>query len=158
MHPNDGSADLPAEETLLQELGQAVKAARVQAGLAQRELGHKIGYSRTSIANAETGACRLSREFYERVDAVLNTKLAHAHAVIRVLRAERLNAKITADSAGSADEFQERCEEIVQTVALRVPDHVEIQADVGGAWRKAIQLPEQTLRIVIEIHVLEKPE
>jgi transcriptional regulator with XRE-family HTH domain len=142
----------PDEETLLKELGQAMRAARKQAGLVQRELARKTGYSRSAIANAEAGAASLSRGFYERVDAVLGTKLAHGHGVIRVLRAERLNA--ASDDGTVPDDFTERCEEIVRTVALRVP--AQIRADVAGAWREAVSLPEQTLRIIVEIRVIEE--
>jgi len=141
----------PGEQALLSELGQAMKAARKQAGLVQRELAHKIGYSRTSIANAEAGVTCLSRDFYQRVDTVLGTNLAHGHSVIRVLRAERAHA----NAPGTVpDEFTERCEEVVRATALRVPGHAEIQADVGGSWRKAISLPDQSLKIVVEIHVV----
>jgi transcriptional regulator with XRE-family HTH domain len=140
------------EETLLKELGQTMRAARKQAGLLQRELAHKTGYSRSSIANAEAGATSLSRDFYERVDAALGTKLAHGHGVIRVLRAERLKA--ASDDGTVPDEFTERCDEIVRTVALRVP--AQIQADVAGAWREAVSPPEQTLRIIVEIRVIEQ--
>lgn len=142
---------LADEEALLKELGHTMKTARRQAGLLQRELAHKIGYSRSSIANAECGSTALARDFYERIDVVLGTNLAHGHDVLRVLRTERLHA----DTPGTVpDEFSERCEEIVKAVALRVPGHAQIQADIRGAWRKAVNLPDQSLKIVVEIRVV----
>ncbi len=149
--------DLPDEETLLKELGLAMRAARKTAGLLQRELAHMTGYSRTSIANAEHGARGLSQDFYERVDGVLGTKLAHGREVVRVLRAERVRASMAADPDTGPDEFKERCEQIVNAITARVPDHAEIRADLVGAWCEAIRPPEQRLKIILEIHVLGEP-
>lgn len=55
------------------ELGRTLKAARRAAGLAQRELGHKIGYSRSAVANAEAGWCGYSSRFWVACDEVLGT-------------------------------------------------------------------------------------
>ncbi|MFG1925645.1 helix-turn-helix domain-containing protein [Cryptosporangium sp. NPDC048952] len=43
---------------------------RTRAGLTQRELAHRVGYSRSTVANAETGDVR-SADFYRRCDEVL---------------------------------------------------------------------------------------
>lgn len=129
--------DLPDEKTLLKELGQAMKTARTQAGLLQRELAHRTGYSRSSVANAELGA-PYSRDFYERVDAVLGTQLAHGHDVVRVSQAERLHA---AESALRPDDFRQRCNELIRTMTLRADRH-----DAG----------EQSLKIVLEIRVMSE--
>jgi transcriptional regulator with XRE-family HTH domain len=128
---------LPDEEALLKELGHTLKAARKQAGLLQRELAHKIGYSRTSIANAEAGITALARDFYERIDVVLGTSLARGNDVLRVLRAERREAKRAAGTGPQPDEFAERCDDMIKTLTLRIP--------------------EQHLKIILEIRVLENP-
>ena len=126
--------DVPDEKALLRELGQTMRTARTRAGLLQRELAHRTGYSRSSIANAELGA-PYSRDFYERVDVVLGTQLAHGHEVIRALRAERSHA---AESAASPDDFQQRCNELIRAMTLRAAGHVA---------------EAQSLKIVLEIHV-----
>jgi transcriptional regulator with XRE-family HTH domain len=149
--------ELPDEDGLLRDLGRAMKAARRQAGLLQRELAHKTGYSRSAVANAEAGACRMSRDFYARVDSVLGTKLVRGHDVVRVLRAERLGAGLAADAAGCPDAFQQRCEQVVKAVELRVPDYAQITADVPGAWRNGISVPGHGVRVVVEIRVLNGP-
>ena len=156
--PVPGMAEeLPDEDGLLRDLGQAMKTARRQAGLVQRELAHKTGYSRSAIANAEAGACNMSRDFYARVDSVLGTKLVRGHEVVRVLRAERLGASLAADAAGCPDEFAQRCAQIVKAVELRVPDYAQIAADVPGAWRDGISVPGHGVRVVVEIRVLDGP-
>ncbi|EXG80827.1 helix-turn-helix domain-containing protein [Cryptosporangium arvum] len=51
-------------------LGALLRHHRTRAGLTQRELAHRVGYSRSTIANAETGDVR-SADFYRRCDDVL---------------------------------------------------------------------------------------
>lgn len=151
------SAQPPDEQTLRAELGRTMKAARKRAGLRQRELGHMTGYSRSAIANAESGAAVLSRTLYQRVDAVLGTGLARGHDVIRVLRAESLAARRTADTGPRPDEFAERCDDMIKTLTLRVPDGAKIRAGYPAAWQQAISLPGQRLEIILEIRVQENP-
>ena len=62
------SADVRARRG---ELGRVLKAARQHAGLAQRELAHKIGYSRSAVANAEAGLCGYSCRFWVACEEVL---------------------------------------------------------------------------------------
>jgi transcriptional regulator with XRE-family HTH domain len=54
-------------------LGQALRQARLRAGLTQAALGRRVGYSRSTIANAESGDLRAA-EFYRRCDAALGTR------------------------------------------------------------------------------------
>ncbi|GAA0244729.1 helix-turn-helix transcriptional regulator [Cryptosporangium japonicum] len=51
-------------------LAALLRHHRTRAGLTQRELAHRVGYSRSTIANAETGDVR-SADFYRRCDEVL---------------------------------------------------------------------------------------
>jgi transcriptional regulator with XRE-family HTH domain len=150
-------AEPPDERTLRTELGRTMQAARQRAGLRQRELGHMTGYSRSTIANAEAGAPSLSRTLYQRVDAVLGTSLANGHDVIRVLRAERLAASRTAATGPQPDEFAERCNDMIKTLTLRVPEAAKIRADYPAAWQHAITLPGQRLEIILEIRLHENP-
>jgi DNA-binding XRE family transcriptional regulator len=47
--------DSDAVAAMRRELGRQLAARRKAAGLVQRKLGRMAGYSRTAIANAETG-------------------------------------------------------------------------------------------------------
>jgi DNA-binding XRE family transcriptional regulator len=68
-------ADLAEElRARREELGRTLKAARQASGLLQRELAHKIGYSRSAVANAETGWHGYSYRFWVLCDEVLETK------------------------------------------------------------------------------------
>jgi transcriptional regulator with XRE-family HTH domain len=55
------------------DLGRQLAGRRRSAGLVQREFGALVGYSRTAVANAETGHARIGRKFWERADQVLVT-------------------------------------------------------------------------------------
>lgn len=65
-------AEQPTPREQRRELGQELKAARQAAGLSQRELAHKIGYTRSGVSSAESGGYA-SRCFFESCDEVLNT-------------------------------------------------------------------------------------
>jgi DNA-binding XRE family transcriptional regulator len=81
-------ADLTDElQVRRKELGRNLKTARQTAGLLQRELAHKIGYSRSAVGNAETGQCGYAHRFWELCDEVLET-------------GERCRAAITRSAGG----------------------------------------------------------
>jgi Helix-turn-helix domain len=65
-------AEQPSPRERRRALGQKLKAARQAAGLSQRELAHKIGYTRSGVSSAESGGYA-SRRFYECCDELLNT-------------------------------------------------------------------------------------
>jgi transcriptional regulator with XRE-family HTH domain len=55
------------------ELGAQLAERRKAAGYLQRELGRLAGYSRSVIANAETGGAGVGRQLWEQADRVLGT-------------------------------------------------------------------------------------
>ena len=55
------------------DLGRQLAERRKAAGYLQREFGALVGYSRTAVANAETGHARIGRPLWERADRVLGT-------------------------------------------------------------------------------------
>ena len=63
------------------ELGAELAAYRRAAGCSQARLAQLTGYSRSTIANVETGRQHVPRSFWERADAALRTggTLATAH-------------------------------------------------------------------------------
>jgi len=52
-------------------LGERLAGLRDDAGLSQEHLGQLIGYSRSTLANAETGRRPAARDFWQRCDAAL---------------------------------------------------------------------------------------
>jgi hypothetical protein len=170
------SADVTGDDdegALGKELGRALKTARMMAGLAQRELAHMVGYSRSRVAGAEAGDV-VAGQFWERCDAVLGTTLAQGYAVIRALRTRRLLAALGADSGEELAGFWQRCGVLVATTPVPVPGNADIHqrpavasqerykppvpvsenrwvnvraASVGGVWHIEIYLPpEQVTR------------
>jgi len=85
-----------AVAAMRRELGRQLAARRKAAGYLQRELGARVGYSRTAIANAETGGTRTGRQLWERVDQVLESGelFARGH--------DRIQAQIAAVSRAGA--------------------------------------------------------
>jgi transcriptional regulator with XRE-family HTH domain len=84
-----------AVAAMRRELGRQLAARRKAAGHLQRELAALVGYSRTAIANAETGATGLGRQLWERADQVLGAGelFARGH--------DRIQAQIAAESRAS---------------------------------------------------------
>jgi transcriptional regulator with XRE-family HTH domain len=78
------------------ELGRQLATRRKAAGYLQRELGALVGYSRTAIANAETGGTRVGRQLWEHADQVLETGELFARGY------DRIQAQIAAESRASA--------------------------------------------------------
>jgi transcriptional regulator with XRE-family HTH domain len=78
------------------ELGRQLADRRKAAGYLQRELGVLVGYSRTAIANAETGATSTGRQLWKRADQVLGTGELFARGY------DRIQAQIAAESRASA--------------------------------------------------------
>jgi transcriptional regulator with XRE-family HTH domain len=78
------------------ELGHQLAARRKAAGYMQRELGVLVGYSRTAIANAETGGTKMGRQFWERADRALRTGelFARGHDRIQAQRAAESQASV----------------------------------------------------------------
>ncbi len=52
-------------------LGQQLAALREAAEIVQQQIGHKTGYSRSSVAHAESGRQLLTREFWKAADGLL---------------------------------------------------------------------------------------
>jgi transcriptional regulator with XRE-family HTH domain len=67
-------------------LGQQLAALRESVGIVQQQIGHKTGYSRSSIAKAEAGRQLLTRDFWQTADELLKaagTLLANYERVRR---------------------------------------------------------------------------
>ena len=69
---------------LRRELGRQLAERRKAAGLVQRELGVLVGYSRTAVANAETGHAQIGRSLWDRADRVLGTGELFARGFDRI--------------------------------------------------------------------------
>ena len=60
-------------EAAWQAFGQHLAASRRAAGLSQEQLAPLAGYSRSTVANVETGRQHVPRDFWERCDEALGT-------------------------------------------------------------------------------------
>jgi len=60
-------------EAVRRALGERLASLRTAAGLSQPQLAPLVGYSRSTLANAETGRRPAAREFWQRCDEVLAT-------------------------------------------------------------------------------------
>jgi transcriptional regulator with XRE-family HTH domain len=87
------------------ELGRQLAARRKEAGYVQRELGTRVGYSRTAIANAEIGATSLGRQLWERADLALGTGelFARGYDRIQAQKAAESRAAIQQTAAAAGD-------------------------------------------------------
>jgi transcriptional regulator with XRE-family HTH domain len=129
------------ESALRKELGRTLRVARLMAGLLQRELAHKIAYSRSRVAGAEAGDY-VSQQFCERCDEVLGTSLKQGYDVVRKLRMERLFASLEADAGGSGPrEFWERCGERADSSGLQMLGSEEIRARSATAAEERLSGP-----------------
>jgi hypothetical protein len=69
-------------------LGRQLAASRRAAGLSQDQLAPLSGYSRSTVANAETGRQHVPRSFWECCDTALGTgsALARGHDKVAVVQ------------------------------------------------------------------------
>jgi transcriptional regulator with XRE-family HTH domain len=69
-----GVADSQAIQTLRRRLGARLAGYREAAGYTQRSFTARlVGYSRSTVANVETGRQNVGRGFWERCDELLAT-------------------------------------------------------------------------------------
>ena len=105
-----------AVAAMRRELGRQLAARRKAAGYLQRELGALLGYSRTAVANAETGGTRIGRQLWERADQLLASGelFARGH--------DRIQAQIAAESRAGAARLMSAAE---PREARHMPDGLE---------------------------------
>jgi Helix-turn-helix domain len=94
----------PAEDVLgplARTLGDLLAARRGLAGLTQAELARAVGYARTSIAGAETGARVPSEAFWSRCDGTLTAggDLVRAYGRLAAARGARRSDAADRDQA-----------------------------------------------------------
>jgi DNA-binding XRE family transcriptional regulator len=91
-------------------LGRQLAAARRAAGFNQTGFAPLTGYSRSTIANVETGRQHVGQDFWERCDEVLGTdgKLACGYDDVETLRRERHEEAARQAEMARAAMLQER--------------------------------------------------
>lgn len=94
----------PAEDVLgplARALGDLLAGRRGLAGLTQAELARAVGYARTSIAGAETGARVPSEAFWSRCDGILTAggDLLRAYGQLAAARGARRSDAADRDQA-----------------------------------------------------------
>jgi transcriptional regulator with XRE-family HTH domain len=82
-------------------LGRQLAVTRQTAGLSQQELGSRIAYSRSTVANVETGRQQVAREFRERCETVLDASgvLLAGHDELEAAEQQRRETKAQAAQA-----------------------------------------------------------
>jgi transcriptional regulator with XRE-family HTH domain len=95
--------EVDAVAALRRDLGRQLAERRKAAGYVQREFGALVGYSRTAVANAETGHARIGRQLWERADRVLGTGELFACGFERI-RARASAAALAAATVAPADD------------------------------------------------------
>jgi Helix-turn-helix domain len=95
-------ADADRVDEAWRALGQQLAASRRAAGLTQKRLAPLAGYSRSTIANAETGRQRTPGDFWRRCDDVLGTRNALFRGydeVVAIAQRTHVQAAATARNA-----------------------------------------------------------
>jgi transcriptional regulator with XRE-family HTH domain len=87
-------------------LGAELAAYRRAAGYTQAQLAQLTRYSRSAIANAETGRQHIPRRFWERADAALRTGGTLAAAYDELEAAERRGLRAAARQVSTARQAQ----------------------------------------------------
>lgn len=82
-------------------LGRQLALARRAAGLSQQDLGRRIDYSRSTVANVETGRQSVAQEFWDRCETVLGVDglLLAAHHELEAVEQARREAAAQAAQA-----------------------------------------------------------
>lgn len=77
-------------------LGRQLAVLRRSAGLTQGQLGHRTGYSRSSIAHVEAGRQTPDRTFWQRTDDIVEADGALVGAYADVMDAAQRHVRPTA--------------------------------------------------------------
>jgi transcriptional regulator with XRE-family HTH domain len=98
--------DRQAPQEARAALGVELAAYRRAAGYTQAQLARLTEYSRSTIANVETGRQQVSRSFWERADAVLRTGGTLATGHDQVEAADRRGLRAAARQVSTARQAQ----------------------------------------------------
>lgn len=114
------------------DLGRRLAGWRVGAGLTQVELARRTCYSRSAVANVETGRQHISRAFWQHADAVFGAGGALLAAFDQV---EALARDFQAQAAGRR-EGQRQQQRVAQYAAIggEVPHECGCVAVAVGRW------------------------
>ena len=140
------------------ELGAELAAYRRAAGCSQARLAQLTGYSRSTIANVETGRQHVPRDFWERADAVLRTggTLATGHDELEAAQRNELRAAAhQVSTARQARTWQQALGPGTRDLADDLAHGRDAPArHAPGSWRPA----GQALSIAAEFEALSWPE
>jgi transcriptional regulator with XRE-family HTH domain len=105
-------------------LGAELAAYRRAAGYTQARFAQLTGYSRSTVANVETGRQHVPRRFWECADAALRTggTLATGHDELEAANRRGLHAAARQASAARQTQRWQRNAEVSTTSSAHVPD------------------------------------
>jgi transcriptional regulator with XRE-family HTH domain len=105
-------------------LGRQLAASRRAAGLNQEQLATATGYSRSTIANAETGRQHVQRPFWVRCDAALGTGTALTRGYDDIAALTRRSRTMRAFTEAHTDWL----------TVIQLPGYAPDLNAVEGAW------------------------
>lgn len=107
----------PELVTMRLALGQQLASQREAAGIVQRQIGRRTGYSRSSVAKAEAGHQLLTREFWQTADQLLKADgaLLASYEQVRAAKEEYEARSLEAALAKAYAEAQARAQELRST-------------------------------------------
>jgi transcriptional regulator with XRE-family HTH domain len=107
-------------------LGQQLAARREAAGIIQQQIARKTGYSRPSVARAESGRQLLTREFWQTADELLQADGALRAGYEQVRSAKEEHEARSREAELAPDESGQGCRGRLQpwrdTPAVRTLD------------------------------------
>ena len=140
------------------ELGAELAAYRRAAGCSQARLAQLTGYSRSTIANVETGRQHVPRKFWERADAALRTGGTLATGYDELEAAQRNELRAAAHQVSTARQartWQQSLGPATRDLAEDLADGRDASTrQATGSWRPA----GQALSIAAGFEALSWPE
>ena len=106
-------------------LGQQLAALREAAGIVQQQVGHKTGYSRSSVAKAEAGSQLLTGEFWKTADDLLQADgaLLASYEQVRAAKQEHEARSREAELAKAYAEAQAHAQALRATATSSPPQN-----------------------------------
>ncbi len=132
-----------AEKAAWIDLGQQLAASRRAAGFSQHGLADLAEYSRSTIANAETGRQRVPRQFWQRCDQALGTGTALARGYDDITAASR--RRFVRDAA-----CRQRSRLDVRQIPAGVPLAPANLAEIGRRDEDDLELVRQRLSAALD--------
>jgi len=140
-------------------LGEGLAQLRAAAGLSQPQLAPLIGYSRSTIATAETGQRTAARDFWQRCDAVLAAggMLTRQYDELDVLRRQRrVDLQRATDAERQARVMHRQLAALsIETTPVPNGELEPVTAALDKPWRMGSSTLDATASVLAATRLLE---